>query len=75
MCATRCIRHAGTQLIEYMERDFVIWWELDAVFLGRLVKGSYSTSPEGLVMVRTSSGSMAGEPPSWVVIAVAHAAS
>jgi hypothetical protein len=40
-----------------MERDFAIWREFDAVFLGRLVKGSYSMSPVGLVTVRTPSGS------------------
>jgi hypothetical protein len=40
-----------------MEREYVIWREFDAVFLGRLVKGSYSTSPQGLVTVRTSSDS------------------
>jgi hypothetical protein len=40
-----------------MEREFVVWREFDAVFLGRLLKGSYSMSPEGLVTVRTASGS------------------
>jgi hypothetical protein len=40
-----------------MEKYFVIWREFDAVFLGRLLKGSYSMSPEGLVTVRTPSGS------------------
>jgi hypothetical protein len=29
---------------------------LDAVFLGRLVKGSYSISREGLVSVKTTNG-------------------
>jgi hypothetical protein len=42
-----------------MERDFAIWREFDAVFLGRLLKGSYSMSAEGLVTVRTPSGSKA----------------
>jgi hypothetical protein len=40
-----------------MERDFAIWREFDAVFLGRLVKGNYSMSHEGLVTVKTPSGS------------------
>ena len=40
-----------------MERDFAIWREFDAVFLGRLVKGTYSMSHEGLVTVKTPSGS------------------
>lgn len=40
-----------------MERDFAIWREFDAVFLGRLVKGTYSISREGLVIVKTPSGS------------------
>ena len=40
-----------------MEKDFVIWREFDAVFLGRLVKGSYSMSHDGLVTVKTPSGS------------------
>jgi hypothetical protein len=39
-----------------MEKDFVTWREFDAVFLGRLVKGSYSMSRDGLVTVKTPSG-------------------
>jgi hypothetical protein len=35
MYATR-----GHNQIEYMERDFANWREVDAVFLGRLLKGS-----------------------------------
>ncbi len=40
-----------------MEGNFAIWREFDAVFLGRLVKGSYSMSPDGLVTVKSASGS------------------
>jgi hypothetical protein len=40
-----------------MENDSVIWRELDAVFLGRLVKGAYSMSCDGLVTVKTAGGS------------------
>jgi len=36
-----------------MERDFVIWREFTTEFLGRVVKGSYSMSRDGLVTVRT----------------------
>jgi hypothetical protein len=40
-----------------MERDFSIWRDFDAVFLGRLVKGAYTMSREGLVTVKTPGGS------------------
>ena len=40
-----------------MERDFSIWRDFDAVFLGRLVKGTYTMSREGLVTVKTPGGS------------------
>jgi hypothetical protein len=40
-----------------MEEDQIVWRELDAVFLGRLVKGFYSMSRDGLVTVRTPIGS------------------
>jgi hypothetical protein len=39
-----------------METEFAVWRDLEAVFLGRLVKGSYRMSREGLVIVKTSSG-------------------
>jgi hypothetical protein len=53
-----------------MERDFAIWREFDAVFLGRLVKGTFSMSHEGLVTVKTLIGSKAtqlGNPPAIFV--------
>jgi hypothetical protein len=40
-----------------MERDFIVWRELTTEFLGRVVKGSYGMSREGLVTVRTLRGS------------------
>ena len=40
-----------------MERDFAIWKELTIDFRGRTVSGSYSTSREGLVTVKTLRGS------------------
>ncbi len=40
-----------------MEKEFVVWRDFDAVFLGRLLKGSYSMSQEGLMTVRTASAS------------------
>jgi hypothetical protein len=40
-----------------MERDFALWREFDAVFLGRLVKGTYGMSHDGLVTVKTPGGS------------------
>jgi hypothetical protein len=40
-----------------MERDFTNWKELTIDFRGRTVNGSYSTSREGLVTVKTLRGS------------------
>ena len=40
-----------------VERDFAIWKELTIDFRGRTVSGSYSTSREGLVTVKTLRGS------------------
>jgi len=40
-----------------MERDFNVWKELTIDFRGRTVSGSYSTSREGLVTVKTLRGS------------------
>jgi hypothetical protein len=40
-----------------MERDFAVWQELTVDFRGRTASGSYSTSREGLVTVRTLRGS------------------
>jgi hypothetical protein len=40
-----------------VERDFAIWKELTIDFRGRTVSGSYSTSREGLVAVKTLRGS------------------
>jgi len=40
-----------------MERDFEIWREVTAEFLGRPLKGSYSISRDGLVTVQTPGGS------------------
>jgi hypothetical protein len=40
-----------------MERDFAVWQELTIDFRGRTASGSYSTSREGLVTVRTLRGS------------------
>jgi hypothetical protein len=39
-----------------MERDFAVWKELTIDFRGRTVTGSYSTSREGLVTVKTLRG-------------------
>jgi hypothetical protein len=39
------------------ERDFAIWKELTIDFQGRTVSGSYSTSRQGLVTVKTLRGS------------------
>ena len=39
-----------------MERDFATWKELTIDFRGRTVSGSYSTSREGLVSVKTLRG-------------------
>ena len=40
-----------------MERDFAVGKELTIDFRGRTVSGSYSTSREGLVTVKTLRGS------------------
>jgi hypothetical protein len=40
-----------------MRNDSVIWREFDAVFLGRLIKGAYSMSRDGVVTVKTAVGS------------------
>jgi hypothetical protein len=40
-----------------MERDFEIWREVTAEFLGRSLKGSYCMSRDGLVTVQTAGGS------------------
>ena len=40
-----------------MESDFTNWKELTIDFRGRTVSGSYSTSREGLVTVKTLRGS------------------
>ena len=40
-----------------MERDFTNWKELTIDFRGRTVSGSYSTSRQGLVTVKTLRGS------------------
>ncbi len=39
-----------------MEREFAVWRDLEALFLGRLLQGSYSMSRKGLVIVKTPSG-------------------
>jgi hypothetical protein len=47
----------GLNYIACVERDFAIWKELTIDFRGRTVSGSYSTSREGLVTVKTLRGS------------------
>jgi hypothetical protein len=54
-----------------MEKDVVFWRDLDAVFLGRLVKGSYSMSRDGLVTVKTPAGSKATQLGGYPAIFVA----
>ena len=48
--------HWFDRIICEMERDFATWKELTIDFRGRTVSGSYSTSREGLVSVKTLRG-------------------
>jgi hypothetical protein len=49
--------HRVDRIICEMDRDFAIWKELAIDFRGRTISGSYSTSREGLVSVKTLRGS------------------
>ena len=49
--------HSFDRIICEMERDFATWKELTIDFRGRSVSGSYSTSRQGLVTVKTLRGS------------------
>ncbi len=39
-----------------MDRGLIVWRELTTQYLGRLIKGSYTVSRDGLMIVRTAGG-------------------